>query len=146
MPVHTLSLVDGHLHQRWGSTNGDHAGSQPLAWEQGEQGKPVTKMHTARHKWLNGCQNCMQSSPELIRGTRAARQPWLQGLFRPEWHWLKRYLIEFCLIQWPDYLAAAQLLMSYQSFSSQKGNDDLWPKKKKTTKTKNRGDIVLGRH
>lgn len=90
--------VESHeLHQREGSAapNGDRACCQPPRWA--EQGKPITETHTARCKWLNGCQNCAQISPELIRGTRGARQLWLWGLFGPEWHWPKRHLIEFCL-------------------------------------------------
>lgn len=63
-----LRLVGRHSHQRKGQhKNGDHAGSQPLVWAQGEQGKPITKMNTARCKQLNTCQNCVQISPEIIR-------------------------------------------------------------------------------
>lgn len=75
--------------------NGDLPCCQPPTWA--EKGKPVTETHADRYKWLNGCRNCVQISPELIRGTRAARQLWLRGLFGPQWHWPKRHLIEFCL-------------------------------------------------
>lgn len=111
MSTPSLCLWTG-THTRLGQhKNGDHTGSQPLVWAQGEHGKPIHKMNAARCKELNTCQKRCADQPWAYQGTRAARQLRLQRLSLPQWHWLKTTL-DWILPCWPDYLAAAQLLIS----------------------------------
>lgn len=113
-----------HTRVGW-HTNGDHTGSQPLVWDQGEQGKPIPRMNTARCKELNMCWKQCAGQLWAYQGTRAARQLWLQSLSLPQWHWLKKHLIEFCLA---DLITWLQPSFWHQS---SKPDGKCWPRAKK---------------